>query len=180
MNNVLDFINHVDNTCKAHNIKFILSPRKELNKSTGYFNGRRLVVCVNHPMEVWLETLLHEYGHLEQDIENVHQISTDIFTWLKHQKRHTSTLYKIRDMELDCERRSVKNIDRFNLPIKKMDYAKRAGAYIHYYNYMLINPTWPKKSPSTIDEIVQRMPNSLRGTFEKLGSHEKVYRKYYG
>lgn len=179
MHNVLGFIKHVEAVCQSHGIKLILYPKKEYYKSNGVLTDKLLVVCMDYTMDVWLSTLLHEYGHIEQNLDGVHQISTDIFTWLKHEKRHASTLYKIRDMELDCERRSLKNIEKFKLPLKKGEYAKKAAAYIHYHNYMLINPVWPKVAPSTIDEIVQKMPNSLRGSFESLGKHEKLYRKYF-
>lgn len=179
MKNVLGFIKHVEEICQSRNIKLVLYPKKEYYKSNGVLSDKLLVVCMDYPLDVWLSTLLHEYGHLEQDIEGVHQISTDVFTWLEHQKRHASTLYKLRDMELDCERRSLKNIDVFKLPIKKGEYAKKAAAYIHYYNYMLINPVWPKIAPSTIQEILDVMPRTLRGNFESLGKYEQIYRKHF-
>lgn len=179
MKNILNFIKHVEDVCVSQNIKLVLYPKREYYESTGILSDKLLVVCIDYPLDVWLSTLVHEYGHLEQDINGAHQISSDIFTWLKHKKKHSSTLYKLRDMELDCERRSLKNIDRFKLPLKKSEYAKKAAAYIHYYNYMLINPVWPKIPPSSIDEIVNVMPNSLRGNFQKLGKYESIYRKNY-
>jgi hypothetical protein len=182
--NVAPFIRHIEETCKSEGMTLVLSPTKTVEKGRGLFDEYRgkLIVAVDNPFHIWIQILVHEFAHVQQYLNNVPvytKVRVDLDTWLSHHKKHESTLRKIKEMELDCERRGLKIIDEFNLPIKKADFCKRASSYIHYYNYMLLNPKWCKVPPYEIPEIYDSMPSTLRGKYESLGKFESVYRQYY-
>lgn len=180
---MIKFIQFVDEQCKSQGMTLKLSPTKTTCKSRGFFDeAKGIEVAVDNPLNIWLQVLVHEYAHLTQYINQVPvytSVRVDIDRWLKHHKKHDKTLIKIKEMELDCERRGLKLIDEWNLPIKKKDYCRRASSYIHYYNYMLLNPVWCKVAPYEIPEIYDNMPTTLRGKYENLGKYEQIYRKYY-
>jgi hypothetical protein len=138
---------------------------------------------MDNPLSIWLPTLLHEYGHLEQWSQNspyYNDAKMGVSDWLKMLKKHASTIDRIRDLELDCERRSYRNITTFNLPLDKKEYVRRAASYVHFYNYLKLNPKWYRKPPYEIPEIMDRMPKTLRGDFKELKpAQEEIYRRYY-
>jgi hypothetical protein len=75
-----------------------------------------------------------------------------------------------RDLELDNEKRSVKIIKKFNLPIDIKEYTKRANAYVQFYNYMMITRRWsdPKNSPYTNKKIIEAMPDRFNMDYTVL------------
>ncbi len=75
-----------------------------------------------------------------------------------------------KELELDCERRAVKKIKKFDLPLDVEEYIKQASAYIHYYNYMQLrrNNYTPGKEPYYNNTITSAMPKTLRGKYKRL------------
>ena len=144
----------------------------------------KLAVAMNKPRKQWLGVLAHEYSHYEQwkeqaeswtnstiDEEDAEDI---IFRWVRGEEFSQNFLDKCfiaaKEIELDCERRAVKKIKKFELPLDVEEYIKQASAYIHYYNYMGLrrNSYIPGKEPYYNKEIISAMPKTLRGKYAKL------------
>ena len=64
-----EFIKHVKQECKKHNVKCILKNTKTVqldgsSRCSGYFDEESLVVAMNRPDA--MQILVHEYCHLTQ------------------------------------------------------------------------------------------------------------------
>jgi hypothetical protein len=87
-------------------------------------------------------------------------------------------LAKTRDMELDNEKRSVKLIKKWDLPIDVKVYTKKANAYVQFYNYMYLTRRWcnPSNSPARNPKVWKKMPASFRMNYEVM---EEKYIKIF-
>ncbi len=117
----------------------------------------------------WFSVLVHEYCHFTQwrdnckpwrDLKN----SSDFEDWCSGKQdfpekvidRHFKA---VRNMELDCERRSIRLIKKYDLPIDIKSYVKAANAYIYFHAYIRKYRTWYKGiSPYRSKRICKIMP----------------------
>jgi hypothetical protein len=170
------FIKHVKEECKLYGIKCKLRPVKyvmfsKTMKCSGWFDSGNLelVVATNRPD--YLSTLVHEYGHLTQwaDQCDVWVDAGDsmnyVDKWLTG-KRVVGIKKKLdlsRDLELDNEKRSVKIIKKWNLPIDIDLYTKKANSYVYFYNWIYITRRWsnPTNSPYTNKNLIAAMPKTF-------------------
>jgi len=163
----------------------------------GFFDDENkvLVVATKKPEIEWLEILVHEFSHFEQwrdkcpiwiaDI-NGNDPSTQFFDWINGKDLEADELnfcLKIaRDCEADCERRTVENIKKFDLPIDINKYIKKSNAYIYFYNHIKNTRKWsePNESAYTNEEIVNAMPNKFVDDYSITPDHlSKLYFKYF-
>jgi hypothetical protein len=179
-----EFIKYVKQECKTHNIKCLLKNTKTVkltddnDRCSGYFDEEHLVVAMNRPDA--LQILVHEYCHLTQWVEqcdtwiaSVKNESHDkLYRWLAGEevKDIKKAINICRDLELDNEKRAIKMIKRFNLPIDIDIYIKKANAYVQYYNYLLISRKWcsPKNSPYKNNRLVELMSSKFNMNYNKL------------
>lgn len=187
------FIKYVKEECKTHGVKLRLKKRKYLVLSgnvrvSGYFDdeNKELVVAINNPE--WLGVLVHEFAHLTQWVENCEpwrrlgDSLTKLHDWLEGQqvKGIKKALAKARDLELDNEKRAVKIIKEWGLPINTRLYTQKANAYISFYNWMYYTRRWctVKNSPYRNPNIYGEMPTIFRMNYEVLSEkYKKVFEK---
>jgi len=151
-------------------------------QSSGYFSDHgqpTLAVAWKH--ERHLGTLLHEYCHLTQWIENAtvwrDDKDADLDTWLsgKPVRNIRKKLAATRELEADCERRTIRLARELEAPLDLADYARGANGYIHFYNVIADVRKWyrPDRRPyqvpevlalcnPTIDDDFTRTPSALR------------------
>lgn len=191
MGNIQQFVKHVRAECKAHGIKFvlkrstyILTPDKI--RCVGYFDAddRKELVVAGKDRN-WLMTLVHEYGHLTQWVENCKEWREtedidNIDDWLNgiEVPNAKKALAKTRDLELDNEKRSVQLIKAWGLPINTKIYTQKANAYIQYYNYLYYTRRWhhPDNSPSKNPKVYKQMPSTFSMDYKKLSDkYKKVF-----
>jgi hypothetical protein len=189
MSNVQDFLKHVRSECRAHGIKFRLKHTKTVRtpdniRCSGYCEPddiKELIVAKKDPN--WLMTLVHEYGHLTQWIDQCKEWKDtynidNVDDWLNgkdmlHIKR---ALAVTRDLELDNEKRSVKLIKEWNLPIDVKVYTRKANAYICFYNYLYYTRRWcsSETSPSRNPKVWKKMPSTFSMNYEII--EEKYFK----
>lgn len=188
--------------CEENDIEFILSTDPQVSydgsdlKVNGYFSIEPhpiLSVATGKPHQEWVPTLIHEFSHSQQWLEN-HPAWSDCYidgidagslceNWLAHEVEYTfEEITKIHDklkyLELDCERRALKFIKQFNVPLDLVEYAQKAGSYVMFYNIMSYTRKWYTigQEPYNIKEIWQSMPTTLRGRYNKVTQkHLDVY-----
>jgi hypothetical protein len=177
------FINHVKATCKEYGIKCDLRNTKYVvvgpkQRGSGYFDeeGKVLVVAMNKPGSLGI--LVHEYAHLTQYIDQCDAWVNGIASYVKmndwlngvDNSNIDSHIALARNLELDNEKRSVKIIKKFNLPIDIKEYTKKANAYVQFYNYMMITRRWsdPKNSPYNNKRIIEAMPDRFNMDYTVL------------
>lgn len=120
---------------------------------SGYFEGGVpqpvLAVAWDAPEDRRLGVLLHEYSHLTQWAENapVWRPDMDWAPWLdgKPVKNVKAKIEASREVEADCERRTVRLIRELDAPIDLDRYIRSANAYIHFYNVMAAKRKWYAK-----------------------------------
>lgn len=195
--NVDKFIKDLMKQCDKFNINLILSTTAYVKngtnanigiKTNGFFDAElgNMAVAIGKPMEQWLHTLVHESCHLDQYLDkdckewkrmyfDDTNACTEFFNWLEKEESLTiKQIYKyagiMRNLELDCERRTIKKIKKYKLPIDIKIYAKQAGAYISFYNYLPKHAKWYKigKEPYNNLELLKLMPSNLKGSYTKL------------
>lgn len=197
MTQVRPFISHVKKTCKNNKVKFNLSKHSVVNAkespTAGFYDPgtRYLVVAKGRlPKLAWLPVLVHEYSHLEQEIEKDSTFNTDIkdegaeyildlFLMGKRKlsyKQLDLAIKKIVACEHNCEIRAVKNISRFKLGLNKEKYIKQANAYLFYYYFVQQFKFWVPAQVAAYnqDYIVDNMPNKLLS----FKQYKKQYKKY--
>jgi hypothetical protein len=185
------FTQFVREECKKHNVKLLLKKRKYLIltgnvRVSGYFDdeNRELAVAVNHPE--WLSTLVHEFAHLTQWVDNCEPWKKlgdsleKLHDWLEgtEVKGIKRALAKARDLELDNEKRSVKIIKEWNLPIDIKIYTQKANAYVSFYNWMYFTRRWctVKNSPYRNPKIYKKMPTIFKMNYEVMSEkYKKIF-----
>jgi hypothetical protein len=189
--NVQDFVAFVRSECKAHGIKFRLKPTKtvltpEKIRCVGYCEPDDLKELIVAKKDLnWLMTLVHEYAHLTQWIDQCKEWKDtygidNVDDWLngKDVPNIKRALAITRDMELDNEKRSVKLIKQWNLPIDTKIYTQKANAYVQYYNYLYFTRRWmhPDNSPARNPKVYKKMPSTFRMNYEVM---EEKYKKIF-
>lgn len=181
--NVKKFIEHVKNHCKEVGIKCEIRPVKFLVLSGnircgGYFDDhlKKLVVAGKHAD--WLGILVHEYAHLTQWVDNCEPWRkggtglNNLEHWLGGNKIRSvkDAVNRARNLEYDNEKRSVKLIKKWKLPVNLTEYIQKANAYLQFYNYMRFTRKWskPNNSPYSNPNVWQKMPKTLRMNYETM------------
>lgn len=189
--NINNFIFDLELCLSFYGIKFILSTEAYVmlgkeNKCNGYFDdvSKVLTVGINKPLNQWFSTLVHESCHFDQWRENCKAwrdyyadscsdnildkiLSGEVVLSEEENKRYFAIS---RDLELDCERRTIDKIRKYNLPIDIKEYTRSAAAYILFYNYVAKYKKWYiiGKEPYNTKELIAVMPDTLDGDFSKL------------
>ena len=191
------FLVHVQKTLNESKVELNLSLTDYVMfdnvKSNGCFlsGTPALSISVGKPIEKWLPVLVHEYSHFTQWKESA-KVWMDLATgeenyiweWIEGKSYpldYIKTLIKkVRDMELDCEKRTVENIKKFNLPINYRLYVRASNAYICFYSYMLLKRKWYHigREPYTNTKILLKMSNKFDMNYDKLDNElVKLYKE---
>jgi hypothetical protein len=137
--------------------------------SNGYFSDaeKKLFCRIDDKEEFWFEIFLHEYCHFLQHRDAKYPNSMhwqDLDDWLLKkknfpQKRVQKCVEVVRACELDCERRVIKLVKKFNLPVSIPEYTQRANVYILFYTLVGKHRRWYNRlSPYAVPELAKMMP----------------------
>jgi hypothetical protein len=192
MSNVDAFVKYVRSECKAHGIKLRLKPTKTVStpdniECVGYCEPDDLKeLAVAKSNQDWLMTLVHEYAHLTQWIDQCKEWQDsyeidNLDDWLngKDMPSIERALAVTRDLELDNEKRSVKLIKQWDLPINVKVYTQKANAYVQFYNYLYYTRRWcqPENSPARNPKVWKKMPTTFRMNYEVMDEkYFKIFR----
>ena len=154
------FIKTVRDKCVKHNIFFLSKNTVKLKVNGinvgGYFNEEAngdfkgtLATALKCPD--YMDILVHEFSHMEQYIEktNIWKGANQcgpMDDWLlgKDVKNIEERIDQVKWLELDCEKRTVKNMIKYNLPVNISSYIQKANSYILFYNYIKETRLWCK------------------------------------
>lgn len=202
--NVKKFVAYVCEEAAKANIKVVLSDSSYIIadhsiRVAGYFDEENslLATATGKPTKEWVPILAHEFSHLRQWqaqcqawINSTTPSGADttdlLFAWVRGKIELTGkTLDKYtkasRTLELDCERRTVKLIEQFDLPVDIPTYIQSANAYVYFYNYVKLRRRWNKtgKASYTIPQIISEMPKTLYNHYDRLPKkYIKLYDEY--
>lgn len=191
MNKIKYFTAYVKAECRRTGVKCDLRNTSYVKpspsiKSSGYFDESVPALVCSMGRRDSIEILVHEFAHLTQWVEQIDlwkksSISMALIDdWLSgievpNIAKHIAIS---RDLELDNEKRSVKIIKEFQLPINIENYIRKANSYVHFYNYMLISRRWctPQNSPYDNKKLLQAMSPKFNMNYKKLSKKvEKIF-----
>jgi len=167
--NDLDYIAATIDKAVKSNITVLLPSKKfsrengESSAIAGYFSDddRELLCCTKAPFKHWFGTFVHESSHMDQFLENSKawrrlerkgpgtlDACDMFFAWLEGDKLESDTLKwateRTRDMELDCEKRTVQKIKDWGLSLDIEDYIRSANSYVLFYNFVRKHRVWTR------------------------------------
>lgn len=151
------------------NSKKVILDKKNKMYSAGYFDNENRVLAVATKRPDYLQTIVHESCHLDQWVEGCKAWTGEINGWMVEEwltgkefdkRKIKRAINKTISLELDCERRSIKKIIKYNLPIGETVYIQKANAYLLFYNYMFYVRRWidPNNCPYVKPEVYSKMP----------------------
>ena len=184
-----EFVKHIRKHLEEYGFSLVFGKGRRVNvggaRCEGYFNygktkkERRIVVA--RKSQTWLYVLAHEYCHFLQWLEypswysNKFDISQDIVNnvsvgfinkkWTKRQIRNAFLL--VAHNERDCERRTVKLLEKWDITFNKDVYIKKANLYV-YLHHMWMNSHCLKTKFDVYKSA--KLLNMLAGNF-KVKSH---------
>lgn len=189
MQSVERFRAHVEETAKKNGVSFILSQDSHIPYPTtkdlvnGYmveFPEKQLAVATGKPIELWLPILAHESSHMDQCLEKdlswtesyipgtIIETVDIIELWIEgkvelNPSQLNEYIRRSRNVELDCERRTVEKIKTFNLPIDIAEYTQKANSYIFFYTAMKDTKAWylPGREPYNTKEVWSLCPSTF-------------------
>lgn len=187
--------------CQAHRVKIKVEDSVTVanggSDCHGWFQDRPalLVIAVGKPVEDWLPTFVHESCHrdqwIEQDptwtnlIKNYFDANLILDMWVYKAveltpRQLTKVVKSIINNELDCEKRSLAKIQKFNLPINQIEYIQKANAYIFYYLAIAATRQYATKNAAYENpKIWKKMPVDFAKRYSKISSKLlKLYLKH--
>lgn len=182
------FLKFVKDSCKLSKINLVLSSDRQVKtdgiKCNGYFDPieKVLTVATGQSFDDWFKVLVHEFSHMRQWIEQCKEWTESekdgdahnlIDLWLNKNvelsdKNRDKFVNRARDLELDCEKRALKWIRSFKLPINEKNYVKRANAYVYFYTHMKETRKWYiiGKEPYNIKLLIFAMPDHFENDYD--------------
>ena len=136
------------------------------NLVNGYFDSdtKIFMCCIGKDMSEWMPIYIHEYCHFKQWEEkaDVWENGSDL------------------ELEADCERRVVDMILLHNILIDVHDYAQKANAYVHFYNYIDLYDKWyiSGKEPYKLTDVFSQFNNTIDEDFELSWEYMALYDKH--
>jgi len=192
------FISDLRETTSKEGVRLFLSPDNGVEyvgggfMCNGYFDGdgKTLACALGKDVSQWLIILLHESCHMDQWIEQVPEWTENIGMdnidrWLSgdnnvDMKKIDEEIRTSMLVELDCEKRTVEKIKKYNLDsiIDIDEYIQKSNAYILFYLWLKKNRRWYTigKEPYNQAIVVSSMPKSFNIDYTNLDSEiEKVF-----
>jgi len=185
-----EFVQMARKHLKEHECRLVWGRGKSVNcsgcRASGYFDedGKQIRVARNN--KLWFEVFIHEYCHFRQWIEKspvyrkTDNSTTIIDNWFNGKTYKNRIIDKafesVREMERDCEMRSIKLIKKYNLPVNVDRYIRAANCYIYAHFFMReYRKFWPFEADMMqATSILSEMPSSFRAQ-----AHRKIPRKVY-
>ena len=189
------FIAHVRKVAKEHGVKIKIKNTKNVREPAGntlccgYFlessNEKTIVVARGgRPLSEWLGCLVHEYCHMLQWIEKCPAYTN---TFLSDGMDATYKLSLLENgearfnkrlrwvytkktiaCELDCERRAVKVMQKFSLPINIDSYKKTAAVTLYKYWVLCKTGKWMGDTLERKRSVMSKVKPSLKGRFNNV------------
>jgi hypothetical protein len=199
------FIAHVRKVAKEHGVKIKIKNTKHVREPAGntlccgYFlessNKKTIVVARGErPISEWLGFLVHEYCHMMQWIERSPAYTN---TFLKDGEDATYKLSLLENgeanynkrlrrvytkktiaCELDCERRAVRAIKKFGLPINVEMYKRSAAITLYKYWVLCNTGKWIGDSFERKRSLINKVKPSLKGRFNCVPKEIEVAFSY--
>lgn len=182
------FMRHIAAHLREYGFRLIYGRGETVNaggyRIPAYMDDANRIVRVARKARCWFQNLVHEYAHFLQWLDGARVFTGSaphinrVDRWLGGKDCDAVALRRsfraIRDLEMDCERRTVELIRRHGLSIDVRRYTKHAHLYI--YGHYLMEQTrkpWPfSRSIYRSRRLVEMAPSTFR-----VRSHRRIPRR---
>ena len=164
----------------SKNTEFVYSGENDSVPSAGYFSSDplELVISLKASIENTMSLLIHESCHMDQYLNNrvtweKSLTSYSIFyNWIAGDNTYDEHEIQTAaddaiDLELDCERRSVEKIKKYNLPLDIATYKRRANAYLYAISYFSTTRKYHPKIYAKAD-VWTKAPINFKKNYQKI------------
>lgn len=155
---------------------------------SGFFDKdlKLIRVATRKPADIWLGIFVHEFCHFLQEIEQDPSMVNCYFNgkaadecmdaWFENKQEYAideleDIFEKVKAVELDCEKRSVEMIKKYNLPIDTNFYIQMANAYVLSHNLMMKKRQFIR-AISTVPEV-KLLPTYFLSDY-KTNEHDPI------
>ena len=204
MKNFNRLVEDTKRIAKENGIKVVITPYKRVKIyggfCSGYFDGEVLLTAGGKDISEWNYIFIHESCHMDQMLEKISlwdradKALIMFDDWSSGAKTLTESqeldmIRTIQDLERDCEKRTIKKILEYNIPIDVRYYSKLANIYLYSYEFMRHHKRWfsftpcqEQLEPHVKDKIQnshKRVPKDLYQKFEEyanIDSNKKAAR----
>lgn len=168
----MKLMDDIKKLCKEHGVKLYLPKSKSIKYGnifiSGYFDEKTLACAMGKEDSIF--TLIHESCHLDQYLESSKLwIKSDtvpnIDEWLNGKDFNCieQSLNTFKFLELDCEKRAINKIIKYDIKCNKKEYIQKANAYVQFYNYLKLSRKWCDKNntPYSNKNVWKLMPKKF-------------------
>lgn len=204
------FVSHVLTTLEHWGVDVELSAKQQVHTlpnqqglaCSGFFTETpypKLAVATGKNKKEWLAILAHEFSHAcqwkEQDPLWVQlfddwgygreEASDALDRWLDGEEWSNTTLCdviaRIRDIELDCEKRTIQWIKTFKLPIDIEEYTQKANSYVYFYNQVQKTRRWydTGQAPYQLERVWKSAPIIFLDQKETPSKLQEAFDQHY-
>ena len=161
----------------------------------GYFTdyGTPTIACAIHgDIKNWGTTLAHEASHMDQWIEKSpywtdnYIDGKESIDWLEewcNGKEFTNEqvddfIDRAIGVELDCEKRTIEKLKKYNIPVNIEEEIQKANSYIIYYRFLKETRRWYDRStPYLTMAVWSEMPKTFNIDYTKVP--QRIKNLYY-
>ena len=186
---------------KEFNVEILLPTTSHVKlpdgmECNGYFADKpslKFACGCGKDIDLWAPIYIHEYCHFTQWRDGIPEWTNltidglyyDDFLdqWLGAGKEFpTEIIHKFINagitIESDCERRVIKIIEETGMNIDVGEYAQKANAYVHFYNYIRDFRKWyiPGQEPYNIKEVWSQFNKTIDDEFLLSYEYQDLYR----
>jgi len=197
--NIDNFIDYSFNCLKDAGVDVIISRAayvrypSEKFKCNGYFYAEKdetpvFAFATGKSVKKWFPIFVHEFCHFKQwrecaPVWDALDEDDELWEWVESKKelkprRITQLVNATKNLEHDCERRTLAMIREHDLPIDCERYAKSAAAYVLFYDYLKKHRKWYKmgKEPYRNEKVLKAMPANLPKRLKLTPKIEKLFK----
>jgi hypothetical protein len=170
---IAQFVGETTMEMVASGIRVTADPGKFIHHSdgtncSGWFDPAEKEFMCATGRKFWPETWAHEYGHFTQWKDGVLKEEDEdevIWDWLGGKdfiyEDVAKSVRASQDLESDNERRTVKIIEKYGLPIDIPSYTQKSNAYLLFYDVVLKTRRWADgdKPAYSVPEIYSQLPS---------------------
>lgn len=172
---ITKLIADVSKKCIENKINFRLEYAEQVDTNnipcSGYFDEKSLVVATKKKnLHDWLDILIHESCHLDQFVEKSKVWCPDeiglyvVEDWIKNKKinlkKAIKAFHNTINLELDCEKRTVKKVKKYKIKLNIEQYIQKANSYLFGYGVSFKKKVWPNQ-PYEKPYIYKKMPKKF-------------------